>query len=173
MARVYVSIGSNIDRRKNISQCLQALQAHYGDLILSTTWENSAVGFKGTAFFNLVAGLETNELPEQLAKRFRLIETQQGRDRSSKRFSSRTLDIDLLLYDQKIINADGLQIPRHEITRYAFVLKPLAEIYPEGVHPVLGTTYADMWELLEKNGRGGKESKEDSMIPVEEFPARF
>ncbi len=164
MARVYISIGSNIDRSNNIGKCLQALQTIFGDLILSTTWENSAVGFDGNAFYNLVVGLDTEDSPERVANAFRAIEVEQGRQRSTERFSSRTLDIDLLLYDQQVINTGHLQIPRNEITRYAFVLKPLAEIYPEGVHPELGKTYAQMWKSLGSNNK---------MIPVEEFPPRY
>jgi len=165
MARVYVSIGSNIDRSKNIRQCIESLRELYGDLILSTTWENSAVGFDGDPFYNLVVGFDTSDSPEQVVHAFREIEVRQGRERSSERFSSRTLDIDLLLYDQLIINSGGLQIPRDEIARYAFVLKPLAEVYPGGIHPELGKTYENMWQSLETG--------EETMTSVEEFPARY
>lgn len=165
MARVFVSVGSNIDRSKNIRQCIDSLRELYGELILSTTWENSAIGFDGDPFYNLVVGFDTRDSPEQVAHAFREIEMRQGRERSSERFSSRTLDIDLLLYDQLIRNSGGLQIPRDEIARYAFVLKPLAEVYPDGIHPELGKTYKKMWQSLETG--------EEKMTLVEEFPARY
>ena len=163
MARVFVSIGSNIDRTNNIRACIQSLRELYGDLILSTTWENEAVGFDGDAFFNLVAGFDTQDSIEDVVAAFRVIETRQGRERHSERFSARTLDIDLLLYDDLVTDEGNLQVPRDEITRYAFVLKPLAEVFPEGVHPVLNQTFSELWKAFDVT--------ESEMKAVEAFPA--
>lgn len=145
MAKVYVSIGSNVQRNKNIKFCLAQLKSLYSGLEISSVYENEAVGFDGDPFYNLVAAFETdNELPV-LLDRLREIEDQAGRDRTQPRFSPRTLDIDILLYDDLVIADELIQIPRDEITRYAFVLKPLSELCPECVHPVVHKSYRQLW----------------------------
>jgi 2-amino-4-hydroxy-6-hydroxymethyldihydropteridine diphosphokinase len=85
-----------------------------------------------------------------VAKRLRVIEDRHGRERQGPRFSSRTLDIDLLLYDDLVLNQPGLVLPRDEITRNAFVLCPLAEIAAGLTHPVLKRTYGELWEMFDK-----------------------
>ncbi|MDH5369492.1 MAG: 2-amino-4-hydroxy-6-hydroxymethyldihydropteridine diphosphokinase [Gammaproteobacteria bacterium] len=153
MARIYISIGSNIEAKKNIRSAIHALQDHYGKLILSSVYESEAVGFEGDNFLNLVAGVNTDEDVHTVAATLRKIEDDNGRDRSGPRFSSRTVDLDLLLYDDLVLNEEGLELPRDEITKNAFVLLPLEEIAPQLIHPVSGNTMCDHWMNFDKNSQ--------------------
>lgn len=153
MAKIYISIGSNIDADKNIRVAIHALQDHYGKLILSSVYESEAVGFEGDNFLNLVAGLTTDEDVYAVAATLRKIEDENGRDRSGPRFSSRSVDLDLLLYDDLILQEEGLDIPRDEITKNAFVLLPLDEIASKLIHPVSGKTMCDHWINFDKSSQ--------------------
>ncbi|MBE0437840.1 MAG: 2-amino-4-hydroxy-6-hydroxymethyldihydropteridine diphosphokinase [Methylomicrobium sp.] len=151
MARCYISIGSNIDREYNIPSSLRALDHHFGQLIISSLYESEAVGFNGDNFYNLVVGFDTDLDVKSVAKILKQIELEHGRVRDSKKFSARTLDLDLLLYDDLIIEDGQLQIPRKEIEQYAFVLEPLAEIAPDSKHPISRLSYKELWQNLDKS----------------------
>lgn len=151
MAEVFVSIGSNIDRERNVARGLQLLRARYGELRISPVYETRAVGFDGENFYNLVAAFTTDETVEAINHALHRIEDECGRVRSGPRFSSRTLDIDLLLYDDEVRESDALTLPRREITEQAFVLKPLADLAGERRHPVLGRTYNELWQAFDHN----------------------
>lgn len=144
MTRVYISIGSNIEPLYHIRKGLTHLQHQFGSLILSSVYESQAIGFKGDNFYNLAAGFDTPMTLHQVVDILRHIEQVNGRQQQSKRFSARTLDLDLLLYNDLILKADNLEIPRNEISQYAFVLLPLAEIAPTARHPLTGQCYIDM-----------------------------
>ena len=90
--------------------------------------------------------------PGEIARLCRAIEERHGRTRNSQKFSSRTLDVDLILYGDVCLEEASLHLPRDEITRYAFVLEPLAEIAPEHRHPVTRKTYAELWANFDKTG---------------------
>lgn len=146
----YISVGSNIDKQKYIPASLVALRECFGQLTISSIYESEAVGFSGDSFYNCVVGFSSELDVKIVAKTLRQIELDNGRTRSCKKFSARTLDLDLLLYGDQIINEDGLQIPRDEIERYAFVLEPLAEIAPLLKHPVSQLTYDELWKNFDK-----------------------
>jgi 2-amino-4-hydroxy-6-hydroxymethyldihydropteridine diphosphokinase len=152
MAQVYVSIGSNIERRKHIALALKLLEARYGELERSSLFESAAVGFDSAPFYNMVVGFRTDEPPRSLQAWLHDVEAQCGRVRTAS-LSARTLDLDLLLYDDLVLDEDGLAIPREDIHRYAFVLYPLAEIAPDARHPVSGRRYADMWAAFDKEAK--------------------
>ncbi len=151
MAWVYISLGSNIDREALTRAGVNALQQYYGELILSSVYESEAVGFDGENFYNMVIALQTGDEVHQVARTLRQIEDEHGRDRSGPRFSSRTLDLDLLLYDALIIDEEKLQIPRDEILQRAFVLWPMAEVAPDLLHPQVHKTYGELWDAFDKN----------------------
>lgn len=153
MARAYVSIGSNIDRERNIRAAVVDLEQHFGPLQLSSVYESEAVGFIGGQFYNLVAAFDTTHSPQEVADELHEIEDAHGRERGGPRFSSRTLDIDLLLYDELILQQGRLELPRDEIGKNAFVLCPLAEIAPDLKHPLTGQDYAAMWENFDKQSQ--------------------
>lgn len=150
MARVYLSLGSNIDRERNIRGAISALRQRYGELTISRVFESASVGFEGEDFYNLAVGLDTDDGFEQVNQAIHRIEDQFGRDRQGPRFSSRTLDIDLLLYDDLVIKEGKLELPRDEITKNAFVLWPLAEIAATTIHPLLKLSMAQLWADFDK-----------------------
>lgn len=150
MARAYLGIGSNVDRERNIASCLNALRRRFGALEVSPVYRCEAVGFDGDDFFNLAVGVDTDLEPEALVTELHAIESEHGRTRQGPRFSDRTLDIDLLLYDDRVLGGEGLDVPRGEILEHAFVLKPLADIAADVVHPVEKKTIAELWDGFRK-----------------------
>jgi 2-amino-4-hydroxy-6-hydroxymethyldihydropteridine diphosphokinase len=150
MRQGYISIGSNIDKDKHIPVSLRELERHFGKLTISSIYESEPVGFAGDTFYNLVVGFSSELGVKEVAKLLRQIELDNGRARESQKFSARTLDLDLILYNDLILNDGRLQIPRGEIERYAFVLEPLAEIAPALKHPISHLSYADLWEKFDK-----------------------
>mgnify|MGYP001636532738 CR=1 FL=1 len=152
MTRGYISIGSNIDRDRNIAAGLQSIERVFGNLIPSSIYESAPVGFSGDPFYNLVVGFDSEFDVNTVALNLREIEFAHGRLADSKKFTARTLDLDLLLYGDLVMNEGKLQLPRADIERYAFVLEPLAEIAPGLIHPVLQSSYAELWKKMPKDG---------------------
>ncbi len=89
----------------------------------------------------------------ELSQCLRTIEKDNGRRRDGPKFSSRTLDIDILLYDDLVGDFGGVQLPRDEILENAFVLLPLSELAPDRVHPVSGKTYGQLWRAYRADGQ--------------------
>ena len=147
-ARVYVSLGSNVDREVRIRQAVELLRTHFGELDLSPVYDSAAVGFDGSNFLNLVAGLSTSLEVGSVVEIFRDIEDQLGRDRSLPKFASRPIDLDILTFDDLILDVPGIRIPRAEILYNAFVLKPLQDIAGDRLHPEVGETYAALWQRM-------------------------
>lgn len=141
---IFVGIGSNIEPRTHIPQALRLLEQRFGALRVSQVYECPAVGFEGDVFFNLVVGFDSGDDALDVVYALRDIEQLCGRSRDEK-MRSRTIDLDLLLYGDHILDDADLRVPREDITRYAFVLKPLLELTPDGCHPVSGMAYADLW----------------------------
>ena len=146
MPRVHIGIGSNIDRENSIRGAVRELAAHYAPLTLSPVYESKAHGFEGDNFYNLVAGFDTEESIEHIKETLSHIESRFGRSRRENHFSARTLDLDLLLYDDIVRHDSQVNLPHPDIQRYAFVLRPLADIAPDLRHPETGLTCARMWE---------------------------
>ena len=161
MPRVWVSIGSNIERERHIRAALADLREKFGDLVVSPVYETEAVGFAGDAFFNLVVGFDTVLAPSELHGLMREIEARHGRERSGEKFSARTLDLDLLTYGDAIIDEGGKALPRDEILRYAFVLAPLADVAGAELHPERGENYRTLWERFAGRETAGLRRLED------------
>ena len=151
MAQVFIGIGSNIERDKNIRSGIKIMRERFGNLLTSPVYESKAFGFEGENFYNLVVGLETELNPGELTESLHNIEFMFGRKRDEPRFALRTLDLDLLLYDDLVCDEEHVQLPRKDVTRYAFVLKPLAEIAGDLTHPVTGQQYSDLWHNFAKH----------------------
>jgi 2-amino-4-hydroxy-6-hydroxymethyldihydropteridine diphosphokinase len=156
MAQIYISLGSNIEREHYVKQGLislaKAFEQPLEQLTLSSLFECEAVGFDGPIFYNMAIGIKCPHSVEQVATILREIEFFHGRDHNAKKFSPRTLDLDLLLYDNLIIEKPA-QLPRDEITKNAFVLWPLSQIAPKLDHPILKQNYQELWQAYNKTSQ--------------------
>jgi 2-amino-4-hydroxy-6-hydroxymethyldihydropteridine diphosphokinase len=112
----------------------------------SPVYSSTSVGFDGDDFINLVARVETDLSPLELRDYLRDLEDRHGRKRDVPKFSDRSLDIDILLYDDLVLLSPVLEIPRAEILKFSHVLKPLADLDPDLVHPTELRSMLEIWE---------------------------
>jgi 2-amino-4-hydroxy-6-hydroxymethyldihydropteridine diphosphokinase len=145
MARVYLSLGSNLEPRRHLSAAIGELRERFGEILVSPAYRSVSVGFDGADFVNLAVGLDTDLSPEALNDWLHALEDRHGRRRDVPRYSDRTLDVDIVFYDALVLVGPGhLQIPRNEL-QHAFVLRPIADIAPAFRHPQSGASMAELW----------------------------
>lgn len=146
MSIALLSLGSNVEPETHLRSAIAALRARFGDVVVSAVYRFPAVGYTGPDFLNAAATVRTDLDADALNAWLHALEDAHGRDRSGPRFSDRTLDIDIVLFDDAVLSGAGnLRIPRDEL-RHAFVLRPAAEIVPDWRHPVEGATLAALWD---------------------------
>lgn len=153
MSRVYLSLGTNIDRYKHITAALNSLSETFGAIDCSAVYESEAVGFEGSHFLNAVVAIDTTLSCGALNQWLKRLEDGYGRKRDVAKFSPRTLDIDILLFGDQVGDVDGVALPRAEITYNAFVLKPLAELAPDLMHPVLHQSMSALWQGFDQGSQ--------------------
>ena len=150
MSRVFLGLGSNIDAEANLRMAIRELRRRFGDVRLSRVYRSAALGFDGDDFLNLVAAVDTDQAPADLLRQFEAVHALAGRVRGADSYTSRPLDIDLLLYGDIVDPDPPLRLPRQDVLAYSFVLGPLAEIAPDLVHPVTGLTIAEHWRRFDR-----------------------
>ena len=149
MQRAYLSLGSNIEPERHLRAAIAELRARFGDVLVSPVYRSGAVGFDGPDFLNLAAAIDSDLDPFALDAWLHALEDRHGRRRDVPRYASRTLDVDIVLIDDLVIEGPGhLRIPRPEL-REAFVLKPLSDIAPDVRDPMSGSTLAELLQTLD------------------------
>jgi len=154
---VYIGIGSNLgDRRANIVEAVERMSQLAGTRVVRTSslYESEPLGDAKTWFVNGVIELDTEQFVEPLLKMLLAIEEAMGRKRvKGKRWGSRIIDLDILLYDQDVIEKRTLKVPHPELHKRRFVLLPLAELAPQVVHPQLGQSVSTLLATVKDNKR--------------------
>ena len=154
MTRVYLGLGSNIEPEENIRLGIDELRQRFGAVALSPVYRAPAVGFDGAEFLNLVASIDTELSVDAVLEHIEAIHDVAGRERDvSDKCVARALDVDLLLYGDLVSPERPYRVPRGDVLEYAFVLRPLAELAPGGVHPVTGRTFAEHWSSFDAAGQ--------------------
>ncbi len=149
MVKAYVGIGSNIEPEIHVAEGIKRLKQIFTACRFSSIFESEAVGFKGDNFHNLVVEFDTELTIDELVAQLNQIENECGRERLGPKFSARTLDLDLLLYGDRVCQTPVV-LPREEILENAFVLWPLSELVPEMEHPQLGVSFINLWKDFDK-----------------------
>jgi 2-amino-4-hydroxy-6-hydroxymethyldihydropteridine diphosphokinase len=145
MPDVYVAAGSNVEPEKNLARALDELEQAFGALAISPAYRNRSVGFEGADFINLVVGFRTADAPAQVKQVLERIEALCGRPPNAPKWAARSMDLDILMYDQVVSDEPGLILPRPDLLRRAFMLKPLADLAPGLRHPTQHRTIGELW----------------------------
>ena len=146
MSTAWLGLGSNVNAENHIRAGIKELKEKFENVSLSPVYASTAVGFDGDDFINLVARVETDMQPLELRQYLRDLEDRYDRKRNVPKFSDRSLDIDILLYDDLVLLSPLLEIPRAEIMKFAHVLKPLADLGPDLIHPTELRSISDIWK---------------------------
>jgi 2-amino-4-hydroxy-6-hydroxymethyldihydropteridine diphosphokinase len=144
MTRIYIGIGSNIERERHIAIALDRLAVLFSQLTVSPVYESEAIGFSGALFLNLVVGADTELALADVLAAMRTIEADNGNSGQQPKFSARSLDLDLLTFGDYCGAHSGTLLPRADITDYAYTLWPLADIAVEELHPQLQISYGEL-----------------------------
>ncbi|MEF1288641.1 2-amino-4-hydroxy-6-hydroxymethyldihydropteridine diphosphokinase [Vibrio sp. M260118] len=145
MITTYIGIGSNIERRKHIEAAIAELSTIDAELRLSTIYQCDSIGFDSHAFYNLVVEMKTSLNLSDFSRKLRKIELKWGRAENAGKLEPRTIDLDIILFGEQT-SVENPQLPRSDIFKYAFVLKPLFELCPQLVVPSDGRTIEQIWQ---------------------------
>lgn len=148
MTQVYLGLGSNLNPTTNIPLGIERLRQRYQVLKQSPSYRSPAMGFDGPDFINLVLLIECEQSLPELIQELKKLEVEFGRTADAVKFSSRFLDIDVLLYGDLTGEHGGIQLPRSDIRRCAYVLRPLLDIYPDARDPDSGELLSSWWPAL-------------------------
>jgi 2-amino-4-hydroxy-6-hydroxymethyldihydropteridine diphosphokinase len=162
MPKVFIGVGSNLGDRAGYFEFAKKelfLTAGVKVLECSPVYETEPVAAEGGPFLNAVWSFETDLSPQELLKKTQEIEALAGRERN-KPGDARTLDLDILFYDDQVISEPGLAVPHPRLHERSFVLEPLCDLEPDLVHPALKKT---MKELLAAWGKGHGAQSERSL----------
>jgi len=146
MSIAWLGLGSNVNAENHIRAGMRELEKDFDNARFSPVYASTAVGFEGDDFINLVAAVETGMHPLELRDYLRDLEDRFGRVRGVEKFSDRSLDIDILLYDDLVVFSPLLEIPRAEIMKFSHVLKPLADLDPDLIHPTELRSMVEIWK---------------------------
>ncbi len=152
MTQVYVAAGSNVDPERNLEQACREIARIWPDARFSKAYRNSAVGFEGPDFINLVVGFSTVLDIETVIARLRELEIACGRPRNSPKWASRTMDLDVLLFGERVEKTADYTLPRPDLLKRPYMLGPLAELAPHVVHPTAHQTIGELWREFEGAG---------------------
>jgi len=147
---VFIAAGSNVEAPRKLSLALDELEREFGAITVSNAYRNTAIGFEGPDFINMVAGFTTALGVREVKDRLHRIEALCGRLRSAPKWASRSMDLDILLYDDLVCDEPGLTLPRPDLLRRAYMLGPLAEIAPELRHPTANRTIRELWSEFDR-----------------------
>jgi 2-amino-4-hydroxy-6-hydroxymethyldihydropteridine diphosphokinase len=150
MPQVYVAAGSNIEPERHLAMAVRELERQFPGLRLSPWYRNTAVGFEGEDFINLVAGFATALPVDEVLQRLHAIETLCGRPREAPRWAPRSMDLDVLLYGDLVCQAPHLKLPRPDLLKRAYMLGPLADLAPDLVHPTEKRTIGELWQRFDR-----------------------
>lgn len=150
--RVFVAAGSNVDPERNLKRACEEIRHSWPDTVFSRAYRNAAVGFDGPDFVNLVVGFSTAQPLEAVIARLRAIETQCGRPRYAPKWASRSMDLDVLLYGDRVETTSDYTLPRPDLLKRPYMLGPLAEIAPQVVHPLAHQTIGALWKAFDRDG---------------------
>lgn len=161
MVEVFVAAGSNVEPEKYLSRALEALERRFAPLKVSPAYRNQAVGFEGADFINLVVGFHSDLPVEAVRDQLQQIEALCDRPRQAPQWGPRTMDLDILLYGDRVSDQPGLVLPRPDLLRRDYMLRPLAAIAPGLRHPTAQRTMRELWEAFD----AGAHSLQEVTIP--------
>ena len=145
MTAVYVAAGSNVEPARNLARACAEITTSWPDARFSRAYSNVAVGFEGPDFINLVVGFTTSQSIDVVLARLREIETLCGRPRNAPKWASRAMDLDILLFGDRIEKTIDYTLPRPDLLKRPYMLGPMAEIAPAVMHPTAGKTIGELW----------------------------
>jgi len=149
---VFVAAGSNVEPEKNLARACAEIAHTWPDAHFSRAYRNVAVGFDGPDFINLVVGFSAAQPLESVITRLQGIETLCGRPRYAPKWASRTMDLDVLLFGDRIEKTTEYTLPRPDLLKRPYMLGPLAEIAAEVMHPTEQRTIGKLWEAFDRDG---------------------
>jgi len=152
MPAIYVAAGSNIEPERNLRRALRELRREFPGLKTSPAYRNPAFGFAGADFINLVVGFESAKPVHDVTQTLHRVEENCGRPRLAAKWAPRSMDLDILLYGDAVIEEPGLRVPRADLTTKAYMLRPAADLAPEMMHPTLGQTLGELWKAFDASG---------------------
>ncbi len=151
MVEVYVAAGSNMQPELYLPRAVRLMEERFKPLRVSPAYRNRAVGFEGEDFINLVVGFNTELSFAALRETLQRIEASCDRQPNAPKWAARTMDLDVLLYGDLVCNEPGFVVPRPDLIKRAYMLKPIVDIAPDVVHPLSGKTMRQLWQEFDQN----------------------